>query len=171
MIYVTRDLAVSTGMQGLIFATGALGSLAGAAMAPSLGRKIGAGRSLAVGLLAAGLGAVCIPLAPSAALVGVVLLVTHQIVGDTGSVIAMIHGRTLRQLHAPKGSRGRVDAAMRSVSQDITVMGALAGGVFATTVGTREALWISAFCLLLGAVLMWQWLPRREKQEPVSVEA
>lgn len=34
MIYVTRDRAMSTGVQGLIFATGALGSLAGAAMAP-----------------------------------------------------------------------------------------------------------------------------------------
>jgi len=170
MIFVTRDLAVSTGVQGLIFATGALGSLAGAAMAPSLGRKIGAGRSLAVGLLAAGIGAVCIPLAPSAAVVVVVLLVTHQIVGDTGSVIAMIHGRTLRQLHAPKGSRGRVDAAMRSVSQGITVVGALAGGLFASAIGTREALWVGAICLLLGAVLMWLLLSATDARETSSTE-
>jgi hypothetical protein len=171
MIYVTRDLAMDTGLQGLIFATGALGSLAGAAMAPTLERQVGAGRSLAIGLLAAAIGAVCIPLAPSAAVVGVVLLVLHQIVGDTGSVIASIHGRTLRQLHAPEGSRGRVDAAMRSISQGITLIGALAGGVFATTVGTREALWIAALCLFLGALLMGLLLPGaevRNNRQPIE---
>ena len=132
LIYVTRDLAIGTGVQGLIFATGALGSLAGAALAPALGRRFGAGRSLAFGLFAAGIGAVCIPLAPSAAWIGVILLVLHQVIGDSGSVVAMIHGRTLRQLHAPAGARGRVDAALRSVSQGVTLLGALGGGWLAT---------------------------------------
>lgn len=155
MIYVTRDLAIDTGVQGLIFATGALGSLAGAAMAPALGRRLGAGRSLAFGLFAAGAGAVCIPLAPSAAWIGVILLVLHQVIGDSGAVIAMIQGRTLRQLHAPAGARGRVDAALRSVSQVVTLLGALGGGWLATITGTREALWLSAFCLLLAAPILW----------------
>lgn len=163
MIYVTRDLAMETGIQGLVFATGALGSLAGAAMAPALGRQLGAGRSLAFGLLAAGIGVVCIPLAPSAALIGVVLLVLHQVIGDTGSVVAMIHGRTLRQLHAPEGARGRVDAAMRTVTQVVTLTGALGGGWVATVTGTREALWVSALVLLLAAPLVCLLLRDRRR--------
>lgn len=155
MIFVTRELAMATGMQGLIFATGALGSLAGAAMAPALGRMVGAGYALPCGLLAAGVGAICVPLAPSAGLAGILLLVAHQIVGDMGSVIAMIHGRTLRQIHAPKGARGRVDASMRTVSQVVTLIGALGGGWFATVTGTREAMWVSAGCLLVAAPLLF----------------
>ena len=154
MIFVTRDLAIPTGVQGMVFATGALGSLAGAAMAPWLGRRLGPGRALACGLLAAGLGAVCVPLAPAAAVTGVALLVAHLVIGDSGSVVALIHGRTLRQVHAPAGTRGRVDAALRAVSQVVTLLGAFGGGWFATVTGTREALWIAAGCLLLAVPLV-----------------
>jgi MFS family permease len=166
MIFVSRDLALAPGIQGLVFASGAFGSLAGAAMAQKLGRAMGAPKALAAGLFAAGLGAACIPLAPGAGVVGIALLVAHQVIGDSGSVVAMIHGRTLRQLHAPPGWRGRVDAAMRSVSQAVTLAAALGGGWLATTMGTRVALWLSAFCLLLAAPVLLALFKNVAVQQP-----
>ena len=155
MIFVSRDIAFETGLLGLIFATGALGSLAGAAIAPRLGRAMGSGNALTMGLVAAGLGALLIPLVPAAGLVGVVLLIGHQIIGDSGSVVAMIHSRTLRQIHSPAAIRGRVDAALRGISQLATLGGAVAGGAVATIYGTRASLWLAAAAILVAAPLVW----------------
>jgi len=155
MIFVSRDLAFETGLLGLIFATGALGSLAGAAIASRLGNLLGSTNALAVGLVGAGIGALFIPLAPAAGVIGAALLIGHQIVGDSGSVVAMIHSRTLRQIHSPAAIRGRVDAALRGISQLATLFGALVGGGLATIYGTRLTLWLAAAIILLAAPVVW----------------
>jgi MFS family permease len=168
MIFVSRDIAFETGLLGLIFATGALGSLAGAAIAPRLGRAMGSGSALAVGLAAAGLGALLIPMVPAAGLIGAALLIGHQIIGDSGSVVAMIHSRTLRQIHSPAAVRGRVDAALRGVSQFATLIGALAGGALATLYGTRVSLWLAAATILAAAPLVWGLFRASDLQEIAS---
>lgn len=168
MIFVSRDLAFETGPLGLIFATGALGSLAGAAIASRLGSVMGSGNALAIGLLGAGLGALLIPLVPAAGLVGALLLIGHQIIGDSGSVIAMIHSRTLRQIHSPAAIRGRVDAALRGLGQLATLIGALAGGALATAYGTRASLWLAAATVLVAAPLVWALFRASDLQEIVS---
>ncbi len=168
MIFVSRDLAFETGPLGLIFATGALGSLAGAAIASRLGSALGSGNALAVGLLAAGFGALLIPLVPAAGLLGALLLIGHQIIGDSGSVVAMIHSRTLRQVHSPAAIRGRVDAALRGISQLATLIGALAGGLLATMWGTRASLWLAAAVILVAAPLVWGLFRGSDLQEIVS---
>lgn len=168
MIFVSRDLAFETGPLGLIFATGALGSLAGAAIASRLGSAVGNGNALAIGLLAAGIGALLIPLVPAAGLVGALLLIGHQIIGDSGSVVAMIHSRTLRQIHSPAAIRGRVDAALRGISQLATLIGALAGGGLATGYGTRASLWLAAATILLAAPLVWGLFRASDLREIVS---
>ncbi len=155
MIFVSRDLAFGTGLLGLIFATGALGSLAGAAIASRLGRALGSSNALAAGLVAAGIGALLIPLAPGAGIIGAAFLIGHQIIGDSGSVVASIHGRTLRQIHSPTAIRGRVDAALRGISQLATLAGALVGGGLATIYGTRLSLWLAAAIILLAAPVVW----------------
>ena len=168
MIFVSRDIAFETGLLGLIFATGALGSLAGAAIAPRLGRAMGSGNALTMGLVAAGLGALLIPLVPAAGLVGVMLLIGHQIIGDSGSVVAMIHSRTLRQIHSPAAIRGRVDAALRGISQLATLGGAVAGGAVATIYGTRASLWLAAAAILVAAPLVWGLFRASDLQETPS---
>lgn len=160
MIFVSRDLAFETGVLGLIFATGALGSLAGAALAPGLVRRLGGSKTLVIGLLFAGVGAIMIPLAPVAGVIAAVLLVGHQIIGDTGAVVAQIQSRTLRQIHAPVEMRGRVDAALRGMSQVTTLVGALSAGFLATAYGTRASLWLAAGVLIVAAPVVWVMFAR-----------
>ena len=50
MIFVARDLGFGTGVLGLIFATGGIGSLVGAALAPRLGRRLGSVGAMFLGL-------------------------------------------------------------------------------------------------------------------------
>ena len=57
LIYVTRDLEFSTGVLGMIFAVGGVGSVAGAWLATRLDARIGAPRALLAGLVLGTLGA------------------------------------------------------------------------------------------------------------------
>ena len=121
MIYVARDLAFPTGTLGMIFATGGLGAIAGAALAPRLARRIGSGNAMTVGLVAAALGTLCIPLAPGATVLGAALLVAHQIVGDGGVTLFEVHDRTLRQTLVAPELLARVDGGLRTLGRLATL--------------------------------------------------
>ncbi len=153
MIFVARDLAFPTGWLGMIFACGGLGAIAGAAAAPALGRRLGPGRAMALGLAAFALGAAFIPLAPAAGLAGAALLVAHQIVGDAGHTLHDVHDRTWRQTAVPAPLLARTDAGLRLAGQIATLFGALAGGGLATALGTRPALWLAAALAAAGSLL------------------
>jgi hypothetical protein len=71
--------------------------------------------TLALALFA--IGNFCIPLAPGATLLGGVLLVAHQVIGDGGYVIYDVHDRTLRQT-AVRGICWRaLDAGIRTLGR------------------------------------------------------
>jgi len=150
MIYVARDLAFPTGTLGMIFATGGLGAIAGAALAPRLARRIGSGNAMTVGLVAAALGTLCIPLASGATVLGAALLVAHQIVGDGGVTLFEVHDRTLRQTLVTPDLLARVDGGLRTLGRLATLVGALAGGALATALGAPFAIGVMA-ALLGGA--------------------
>jgi MFS family permease len=115
MIFVARDLGFATGVLGLIFATGGIGSVVGAALAPRIGWRLGRGGAMLLGLSLLTFGATCIPLAPGATLVGAGLLVAHQVIGDGGYTVHDVHDRTLRQTAVAPELLARVDAGIRTV--------------------------------------------------------
>lgn len=153
MIYVTRELALSTALLGVVFALGGAGSALGAALAPRLGRRLGSGRALAWGLVAAALGSAFVPLAGSAGGAMTALLAAQQLVGDSGQVAYAIHDRTLRQTLVPADALARIDAAIRTLGQSALVAGALGGGLFASAYGARLGLWLSTALLAAAAVV------------------
>ena len=163
MIFVARDLGFDTGTLGLIFATGGLGALAGAALAPRLGTRCGWRFAMALGLGLLAIGGFCIPLAPAATIAGGLLLVAHQVVGDGGHVIYDVHDRTLRQTAAEPALLARVDAGIRTLGQSARLAGALGGGWIATATGTRPVLVLAAtlYVLAAGAVLVTMQPSRR----------
>lgn len=160
MIFVARDLGFSTGVQGVIFATGGVGALAGAMLAPGLGRRLGSGRALALGLALSALGTAFAPMATSASVLGAVLLVAQQVVGDGGHTLREVHQHTLRQLQAPPDMLARVDAGIRACGQAAVLLGALGGGALATAIGARSALVLGAALLAAAALVALLRLPR-----------
>jgi len=161
MVYVARDLALPTGVQGMVFALGGLGAIAGAALAPRLGIALGAGAAMATGLALAGLGAACIPLASGAGLGAVALLVVHQVIGDGGDTVHDVHDRTLRQTAVAAPWLARVDAGIRGVGQGATLAGAAVGGTAGTLLSARSVLVLSAATLALAALVAALTLARR----------
>lgn len=161
MIFVSRDIAFETGPLGVVFALGGLGAIAGAAAAPRLGRRLGPGRAMALGLAAFALGTACIPLVPGAGGWGLALLAMHQLVGDGGHTVHDVHDRTLRQTAVPADRLARADAGIRAVEQLATLAGALGGGALATAIGTRGALALAAALGGAAALVAWRTLGRR----------
>ncbi len=143
MIFVSRDIGLPTGWLGMIFATGALGAIVGASLAPRLGRRFGAGRTMAGGLVLYTLGAACVPLVGSVGAVAVALLVLQQIVGDAGHTLHDVQDRSLRQTAVPVELLARADAGIRSAGQLATLAGALVGGLLGDALGARSVLWLA----------------------------
>jgi predicted MFS family arabinose efflux permease len=144
MIFVARDIGFETGTLGMIFATGGVGSLIGAWIAPRLGVRSGVRGAMLVGLALLAIGAFCIPLAPGATILGAGLLIAHQVVGDGGYNIYDVHDRTLRQSAVAPHLLARVDSGIRTLGHLARLVGAVGGGLIATAIGTRSALALSA---------------------------
>jgi Na+/melibiose symporter-like transporter len=168
MIFVARDLAMPTGLQGMIFALGGVGAMAGAALAPRLGRRLGAGRAMSCGLAALAVGSALVPLAAAAGWAAVGLLVAQQILGDGGHTVHDVHDRTLRQTAATVGLLARVDAAIRSIGQLATLAGAAIGGALGTAMGTRFVLVLAAISFGLAAGLAALTLGRRRATPAIA---
>ncbi|HKU87375.1 MAG TPA: MFS transporter [Casimicrobiaceae bacterium] len=153
MIYVARDIGFPTGVLGVIFALGGLGSVAGAFAAARLARRFGIPAALTSGLALAAIGAVCVALATAPTLAAVALLAAQQIVGDGGHTIYHVHDRTLRQTAVAAPLLARVDGAIRTLGYASTLAGALAGGWMATLLGARSGLIVAAVLLAIAAVV------------------
>jgi MFS family permease len=164
MIFVARDLGLPTGVQGMVFALGGLGSVLGASLAPRLGRRVGPGRAMALGLALAALGAACVPLAASPGALAIMLLVAQQIVGDGGHTLYMVHGQTLRQTAVPVALVARTDAGIRTTGHLGTLAGALAGAVVGSAFDARSVLWLAAAALAAAAGLAATCLAERRGQ-------
>jgi len=168
MIFVARDVGLPPGWLGMVFALGALGSIAGASLAPQLGRRFGPGRTMTWGLVLYTLGSACVPLVGSAGVLAVVLLVTQQIVGDAGHTLHDVHDRTLRQTAVPAPLLARADAGIRSAGQLATLAGALIGGLLGDALGARSVLWLAVVAGGAAALVAAFTLARPARAQPLS---
>jgi MFS family permease len=159
-IFVTRDLGLPTGQLGVVAALGGLGAVAGALLAPRLGRRLGAGNTMALGLALYALGTACIPLAQGAGWAAVAFLVAHQVVGDAGHTLHDVHDRTLRQTAVPAEQLARADAGVRAAGQLALLLGAGLGALLGTVLGSRSVLCLAAACGACAALLAWRRLAR-----------
>ncbi len=143
MIHTSRDLALPTGVLGLVFALGGLGSLVAAALAPGLGRRLGAGGAMTLGLAGYAIGTACLASATGAGWAAVACLAAQQIVGDAGHTLHEVHDRGLRQTAVPAALLARTDAGIRTVGYLATGAGAVIGGWVGTAADARTVLWLA----------------------------
>src|SRR5262245_6093946 len=154
VLFQTRELGFSPGVLGLIWAVGGLTSLAGALLATPVAGLIGLGRALVVGLGLTALGTLLVPLAQGTTASSVLLLVANQVITDPADTIYRVNEVTLRQSVVPDRLLGRVSATIRVLGLGCTLLGALAGGLLAQTVGVRLALLVGASGGLVAALLL-----------------
>ncbi|MCC6312822.1 MAG: MFS transporter [Thermomicrobiales bacterium] len=151
LIYVNQTLGFDPGMLGLIFALGGIGSLGGALLA---GRLAAAplGTVLIGCCLIGALGQGLVPLATSAGLGGLLLLIAQQFISDPAFTILDINQVSLRQAITDPALFGRVNASFRAGEVGGQIIGALVGGIVGDLYGPRVALVVGMVGLLLAAL-------------------
>ena len=160
LIFVNRDLGFGTGVLGMIFALGGIGSLLGALATNRLSAlPLG---PLLIGCFAAGaVGFALVPLAPAAGLVGAAFLIGQQLINDPAITIYAINEVSVRQGIVGEDLMGRVNATFRVGEVGAQLAGSLLGGLAGSAFGARSALWIGVVAMILGTVWLFASPVRR----------
>lgn len=169
-LYAIRELELPPALLGIVIASGGIGALAGAALAPRASSRYGLGRALVGSLLVVGLAALLIPLAGGPPPLAASILIVGQLVGDTALMIYFVNEVSLRQAVSPDHVLGRVNASMQFLVAGVGPLGLILGGLLGEALGMRPTLVMGA----MGGLLACLWLilsPVRRLQDYPSPPA
>ena len=142
-LFALRDLDMSPIAYGWLFTVAGLALLAGAALAPVAGRRLGAGRTIViaralypVAWLAVAAVAVVEPLRPVATGVLFAAMALQGFIGGLENANEMAY----RQTVTPEALLGRTSATIRAANRTAAALGAVGGGVAVAVFGVAPAL-------------------------------
>jgi MFS family permease len=168
ILYVTRTLDVSPGKLGLVLGAGAVGALAGAAVATPMTRRFGVGPTLVAGCLLFTAPLLLVPVATGSEAVVLAYLFFAEFGSGLGVMLLDISAGSIFAAVIPHRLRSRVSGAYTFVNYGVRVLGALAGGLLGSAIGLRPALWIGAAGALLGVLWLLPSPVPRLRELPAS---
>lgn len=154
VLYASRELGLSAGAIGLAFGVGALGGLAGALLAPRVGRWLGTGPTIAVGVVLFSAPFAFLPLAVGTDWAGVVVLAGVEALSGAGVMLFDVNLNALQTAVTSDDMRSRVSGAFTTVNYGIRPLGAVVGGVAGEFLGIAPTLVVAA----IGGSLALLWL-------------
>ena len=154
VLFANRGLGLSAAAIGLSLGIGAVGSIVGAVLAPMISRRIGIGRTIAVGAVIFPAALVIAAVADGPIWVRAGALALTEFVSGVGVMLYDVNQNSLKTSIVPDGMRSRVAGAYSTINYGIRPAGALVGGVLATAFGLRPTLLIAA----VGGALSVLWL-------------
>jgi MFS family permease len=152
VLYMTRDLGLGPVAVGLVFATGGVGSLAGALTAGWAARRYGPGPTMLHAILLFGLTGMAVPLAVLVPRVALPMVVGSEFAQWMMIVIYYVTAVSVRQAIAPHRLQGRVNATMRFLSRGVFPIGSVAGGWLGGLIGVPWTLVVAACGFLFSVV-------------------
>jgi MFS family permease len=141
LVYAVRELGLSAGTIGVIFAIGNVGYLVGALTTSRVAAKLGVGPSIVLGA-ASGIAVLLVPLAPESG--PVPYLLAAQVIMSFGVVLYNVTQGSFRQAITPERLQGRMNSVMRFIVWGVMPLGMLVGGLIASVVDLRAAIWVGA---------------------------
>ena len=156
ILYMARDLGLSAVGVGAVFATGGLGSLAGALVAGPATRRFGPGPTMIGAQLVFGLTGLLVPLAVLVPRAAIAMVVAAEFGQWMSIIVYYVNAVSVRQALTPDRLRGRVNATMRFIAGGMLPIGALIGGALGTILGVPATLVVAVFGMLLA--VLWLYL-------------
>lgn len=149
ILFATNVLRVSPLQLGLALGVAGVGTVLGAVVVRQLSAKLGLGPTFALGFLAYTAPIALVPLAHGPKTVILLLLFVSEFGSGFGVMMLDVAGGAIQLGATPDRLRARVTGAYRMVNYGTRPLGAVIGGLLATTIGLRPTLWIA----VAGAVL------------------
>jgi MFS family permease len=173
VVFLPRDLGLTPGEIGLVFAVFGIGGLVGAFLSGPVTLWLGEGRAIWISTVVTSPWLLLLPAAEpgwrtwlGAFGMGVV---------GIGAIVYNVNQVSFRQRLTPDRMLGRMNATVRFLAWGLSAVGALIGGVLGELLGARATLWIAAagVCLAFLPVFLsplrdMRDLPRPEP-EPAAV--
>jgi MFS family permease len=147
LVYAVRQLGLSAGTIGVIFAVGNVGPLIGALTTNRVAAKIGVGPAIVAGA-ATGIAAILVPLAPESS--PIPFLIAFGVISGYGVVLYNVTQGSYRQAITPERLQGRMNSVMRFIVWGVIPLGTLLGGVLASTLDLKTAIWVGAIGISLA---------------------
>ena len=155
VLYMTRDLGLSAVGVGLVFATGGLGSLAGALVAGPAARRLGPGPAMIWAQLLFGVTGMGIPLAVLVPRVALAMVVASEFGQWMSVIVYYVNAVSVRQAITPDRLQGRVNATVRFLAGGAAPIGALIGGALGGVISLPLTLVVAEFGMLFGFVWLF----------------
>jgi len=162
-LFAYRNLRLSPGALGLVFAAGGVGAVIGAFMVGTVVRRLGLGATLALTVVGVGAGFLLWPLASVAAPLAV-LIGAEFLVGLCDSMYN-VSQVSLRQSVTPDHLLGRMTATLRTLFWGAWPLANLAGGILAGAIGAPLTIVIGGL-IGLGTALIVLFGPLGRLREP-----
>jgi MFS family permease len=166
LVFASRTLGLSAGTIGLALGVGAVGGVAGALAAAPVARRIGTGRTIAVGALLFTLPMAGLALAGGSRLSAAAVLACVEAVSGFGVMLFDVNLNAVQAVVTPDAARGRVVGAFTTINYGIRPVGAMVGVLLADLVGVRPTLVIGG----VGGALAVLWLLRTPLVRVASID-
>jgi MFS family permease len=155
VVYAVRELGLSAGLVGLVFAIGAVGGLIGTQIAGRAARRLGAGQAIMWATVGFPPTLAIVPLAGygEPRWLALSILGLAEFVGGIAVMVFDVNGPALRAATTPEHLMGRMSGAMSFLTQSAKPLGALFAGGLATAIGLHATLWVCA----AGGLLVIPW--------------
>jgi MFS family permease len=167
LVYAVRELEIGPGLIGAIFSLASIGYLVGALLANRVSRRFGVGPAIVIGA-AGSLSLLLLAAAPKSN--PIPFIVAGMGISAIGIPVYNITQVSFRQAITPERLQGRMNSVMRFIVWGVIPLGSLLGGVLASWVSLRFAIWVGAvgmsFAVLPVALSPVRTL--REMPEPVE---
>lgn len=169
LVFALRTLGMSTSAVGLLLGVGAVGSVAGAALAARLSTRMRRTRLVALAMGFASLAPCVLPLSPhgSPYLAGAMAALAFLAYG-VGLTVYNVHSIAIRHESVEAEYQGRVGAVYRFFAFGGTALGAAFAGWLTTWWDPQSAMWIPCAGLLAALLLFVGSLRRIEAPGPAG---
>ncbi|HEX7761329.1 MAG TPA: MFS transporter [Caulobacteraceae bacterium] len=169
ILFALRVLGLTPAMLGATISVGGVAALFGATLARSLIQRFGIGPTFVFTGAAGGLGSLFIPLAHGGPVIGMLMLMAAQLLGDSFGTVNEIAGRSLRQTQVPPELMGRVGGVFAAAPGLTGIIGAVVGGVLGGVLGPQHTLLIASAGVIAAPALGY-FSPLRAHTETTVAE-
>ena len=170
VIFLVPVLGLPASLVGVTLIGTGVGAVVGALAAPRVAARVGVSGAIITGLTLFAIGTLLIPLTPPILAVATPLLMLAGFTMSLGGQVCSVNVVSLRQGITPDRLQGRVNGSFWFFTYGPAPIGALLGGLAATAVGARAALFGTVAVMLVSPLLVWFSAAGRLRALPGLIE-